>query len=365
MTDVKSPLYNRTVPCPACGAKIPQADIRTGMYVEEEREADQHVTRYRWLQPEFTPLHPPYYALAHCPECVFTDFKEDFFEPERSRENRVRLLAPRLRAERARRGSVVATLSRGSFLPPLDFPAALRMHLLAIAIQELLPEERRDHLKIARLYLRAAWLYRERGDTARPTLSETEGLAALDQFAAVLRDLLVAADRLVTVYAGTSEETPVAAFGRQLEGAGKSYADLRARLLGEGEGQTPLGFLTLLRGEWPAIPASEPLSLEASVRAFELAYQQGEGDTLALLRLMIELNCRLGHHDRVLEYVGSISKSGHEERIKLQRQFANDRSLCGDERNRLAVRLNRLGATLQFAAEIRQQILARQAAAAH
>jgi hypothetical protein len=358
MTESVSPLYFRAVACPACGAKGNQADFKSGMYVEEEREADQHVIRYRWLQPDVTPVHPPYFALAHCAECAFTDFREYFFEPARSRENRVDLIAPRLKAEVARRGSLISILRPHGTPATMDFGGALRLHLLAIAVQELLPDDRRDHLRIARLYLRAAWLYREQGETAQPTSVESEELAALDGFAARYRDLRAAADRLATAYAGRPPASQVAVALKQVESLGQGYADLRARLLSQGNGSSPLDFLTLARGEWPEIPTGEAGCLETSVRAFEQAYQRGDGESLALLKLMIELNYRLGQFDRVLEYVASISKTGHEERTKLQRQLA-DRSLSPEERTRLNTRINRIGATLQLASEIRQDALAR------
>ena len=360
MAETKSPFLLRAVPCPACGVKSSQADFKTGMFAEEEREADQHVTRYRWLRPDVPPAHPPYYALAHCPECAFTDFTEDYLEPTRTRENRVRLLAPRLRTELARRGSAIEILHSGCRPGPLDFPAALRLHLLAIAIQELLPEDRRDQLKIARLYLRTAWLHREQGSTAQASLVAQEEVAALDEFATHLRDLRAAADRLSTVYANRPESPKLAPLTRGLESLGHTYADLRNALLGQGGSRDPLGFLSVVRGDWPAVPGAEAACLEAAVRAFELVYQKGEGDTLALLKLLIELNYRLKQFNRVLAYVSSMSKSGHDERLRLQQQ-ATDSSLSADERNRLSVRINKITTTLQLASEIRQEALARQA----
>jgi hypothetical protein len=359
MAETKSPFLLRTVPCPACGVRSSQTDFKTGMFAEEEREADQHVTRYRWLRPDVPPVHPPYYALAHCPECAFTDFTEDFLEPTRSRENRVRSLAPRLKTEVARRGSAVEALHKGCRPGPLDFPGALRLHLLAIAIQELLPEERRDHLKIARLYLRTAWLHREQGSTARASLVAQEEVVALDAFATHLRDLRAAAERLATIYAERPESAKLAPLTRSLESLGRSYADFRSALFGQGESRDPLGFLTVLRGDWPAVPGAEAACLEAAVRAFEQVYHKGEGDTLGLLKLLIELNYRLGQFNRVLDYAASMAKSGYDERLRLQQQ-AMDSSLAPDERSRLTVRINKITATLQLASEIRQETLARQ-----
>ena len=362
MAEGKSALYNRTLACPACGSKTLQPDFKTGMYTEEERESDQHVTRYRWLQPDVPPLHPPYYALFQCPDCAFTDFKEDFAEPNRLRDNRVRLLAPKLKPELQRRGSCIATLRQGLGAVPPDFPAALRRHLLALAIQELLPEDRRDHLKIARLSLRVAWLHREQADTTQPSLQDTEGLAALDQYAAALREVTAAVERLRTVF-GTSPVKPnLEALALQVQAVARSSADLRVALLAKGDRGNGLGFLTLLRGEWPQIPATEGLALEAAIRAFERVYESGDADTMGLLKIMIELNYRLGRFDRVLEYAGSISKTAYEERTTLQRQLA-DRTLPADQRPRLTARANRVQATLDLAADIRRQVIQRQEAA--
>ncbi len=361
MAEPKSAFYNRTTPCPACGIRITQPDFKTGMYVEEEREADQHVTRYHWIHSDIPPLHPPYYALAHCPECAFTDFREDFFEPERSRDNRARSLASRLKSEAMRRGSLIWILRQGGRPSTLDFADALRLHLLAIAIQRLLPDDRCDHLKIARLYLRTAWLHREKGEIAPSSSPESAGLEALDDFAARYRELRESADRLVAACAGQTG-SPVAALVTQVEVLGRWYADLRARLLSpEKKEANPLDFLAVARGEWPEIPTDEGSCLAAAVQAFEEVYQRGGGDGLALLKLMSELNYRLGRFDRVLEYAATMSKTGYEDRAQLQRQLT-DRSLASEERNRLTARLNRINSALQLAGEIRKEALARQGA---
>jgi hypothetical protein len=363
MSELKSAIYLRNVPCPACGAVGGYPDLKTGMCAEEEREADQHVARYRWLRPDVSPAHPPFYALAHCPTCGFTDFKEDFFEPAGARETRTSLIAPRLKAEIGRRGSAVGILRQGHRIGPIDFAGALRLHLLAVALQELLPEDRRDWLRLARLYLRTAWLYREQGGTGQASVAEHEGLAALDQCAAALRSLRPAVERLGTVFGRTPGAATVSDFARQAETLGHRYADLRTQLLGQAERETPLDFLAQIRGDWPEVPLNEPACLAAAVQAFERVYQQGEGDTLALLKLMIELNYRLERFDRVLEYAASMGKRGYEERLRLQRQLDTDRTLPPAERSKVTARINRIHATVQMAADIRKEALGRQAAA--
>ena len=367
MSEPTSALYARTGVCPACGGEGSWPEIKTGMYAEEGREADQHIVHYRWVRPDVPPLHPPFYALASCAKCGYTDFKEEFFEPARSREGRAGLLAPRLKTETSRRGSAIAALRQSGRPGPLDFPGALRLHLLAIAIQELMPEDRRDHLRLARFYLRTAWLFREQGGAGQPTVAEDARLAALDQCAAALRDLRGASERLTSAVAGAPGAPAAADFVRHLEAFGQRYLDLRTRLLDHGTvggaRPAPLAFLLQVRADWPAVPATEAACLGAAVQAFERVYQQGEGDSVALLKLMIELNYRLGRIDRVLEYAASMSKTGQEERLRLQRQLDTDRALTPEERTKLTVRINRLSATLQVAAEIRKDALGRQQAA--
>jgi len=335
------------------------------MYTEEEREADQHVVRYRWLRSDLPQVHPPFYALACCPKCGYTDFKEDFFDPAKAREGRASLLAPRLKTELARRGSAVAALRLGHRPGTLDFSAALRLHLLAIITQELMPEERRDHLRLARLYLRAAWLYREQGESSSAAaVTDQPRLTALDACAGALRELTGATERLTSIVGNTPAAGPVAEFARQVAGLGQRYLDLRGRLqeppAGSVTDRAPLDFLLKLRGDWPAVPTTEAACLDAAIRAFERVYQEGDGDTLGLLKLMIELNYRVGRGDRVLEYAASMTKSGQEERLRLQRQLDTDRTLAPPDRSKLTARINRLTATLQLAAEIRREALSRQ-----
>ena len=57
-----------------------------------------------------------------------------------------------------------------------------------------------------------------------------------------------------------------------------------------------------------------------------------------------------------------MTKSGYDERTRLQ-QHATSGTLSPDERGRLSVRINKITSTLQLAAEIRQETLARQAKA--
>ncbi len=363
MAPTKTALYDRSGVCPACTAKSPYPDFMSGSYAEEGRESDQHVTRYRWLKPDLPPLHPPYYAIALCPQCGYTDFKTDFFNAEPGQVHIGKHILALLKTEARRSTSPVATLKKGLRPGPVDFPMALRLHLLAVAVQELLPPERRDHMKLARLYLRTAWLYREQGDAKTDGPADATPPAAWDALLTALEQARQAAGVLEGTYAGT----PFAAectrlTGRVAETTTVATA-LRGRVLQAATPETPLGFLVPLRGVWPGVPTTEAACLEGSVQALEQVYQRGDADTVALLKLMIDLNYRLQRYERVLEYAASISKNGQEERLKLQQQLAG-RTLNAQEESRIVARMTRITAALDLAAEIRRDVKARQTAAA-
>ena len=74
--------------------------------------------------------------------CGFTDFREELFSPERSRENRAHVIAPRLKAEAAGRGSLIEILRQGGLPDPLDFSTALRLHLLGLGLPRCAVQKR-------------------------------------------------------------------------------------------------------------------------------------------------------------------------------------------------------------------------------
>lgn len=358
MAPTKSALYDRSGLCPACGTKSVYADFLSGAFAEEGRESDQHVIGYRWLKPDLPALHPPHYAIATCPHCGYTDLKSDFFAAEPGHAHPAKEILPLLKAACQRPNSPAACLRAGLRPGPVDFPAALRLHLLAIAVQELLPAERRDHLKVARLYLRTAWLYREQGGAPSPGPTDPAPTAPWDTLTAALGEAQRAVGLLAAGRAGTPLGPELTRLVSRVTELATAATALRTRDLQTAAPATPLGFLTTLRGLWPTVPTTEAACLEAAVQAFEQVYQRGDADTVALLKLMIDLNYRLQRDDRVLEYAAAISKDGQQERLKLQQQLAK-RTLSTQEESRIVARMTRITAALDLAAEIRRDVKAR------
>jgi hypothetical protein len=358
MAPTKSVLYDRSGVCPACGTKSVYSDFISGAFTEEGRESDQHVITYRWLKPDLPVLHPPHYAIAVCPHCGYTDLKADFFAAEPGQMRSAKEILPLLKAATQQPTSPVAFLKEGLRPAPLDFPAALRLHLRAVVVQELLPPERRDHLKLARLYLRTGWLYREQGGGPSPGPTDPLPAAPWDALTAALGDARRAVELLAAGHASTPLGPELARLASRVGELTTATTTLRARELQATAPATPLGFLTILRGLWPTVPTTEAACLEPAVQALEQVYQRGDADTVALLKLMIDLNHRLQRDDRVLEYAAAISKDGQQERLKLQQQLAK-RTLTTQEESRIVARMTRVTAALELAAEIRRDVKAR------
>jgi len=159
VTVSKSPFVEKAVRCPACGQESPQRFFRQRMFAADVKESDQHVASYRWLAQDFEQVHPPFYFLYLCPLCKFTDTADDFAKPPD-----MPAAAQVLKEYRNNGGNhaLIQSLGRRIDYESIGFESALNMHLLALRIHSLPKDEDvQDAYKLARIYLRVAWLYRE------------------------------------------------------------------------------------------------------------------------------------------------------------------------------------------------------------
>ena len=159
MPGAKSPFVNKSIVCPLCRKGTRQRFFRQRMFMPEVKESDQHVTAYKWLVNDVRRVHPPYYGVIHCPYCRYTDMADDF-EGAANTPSFPEVVRG-IRHERLDK-VVVQLLGDVINYQDIDFQSALNLHLLAILFQQLAAEDLQDTYKIARLYLRVAWLYRER-----------------------------------------------------------------------------------------------------------------------------------------------------------------------------------------------------------
>jgi uncharacterized protein (DUF2225 family) len=148
--------------CPICERETVNRYVKSKMFTPLEMDGDRFVKTYRWELPQYEGLRPTYYHVWHCPHCHFCEEKE-VFRGEDDLSGKIDLLKDKLLIEMRRPNNIMATLGEhiDFYAERVSWGSALAAHILAIHIQELLSPNTRLSGKLARLYLRTAWLYRE------------------------------------------------------------------------------------------------------------------------------------------------------------------------------------------------------------
>lgn len=179
----ETPFVPVKVKCPFCGVESTQRYIKSRMYKEEVVEEDSHVAVYQWENPEFAEIHPNWYHIWHCPTCHFCEEKE-VFRGEDSSGGKLEMIKEKLLIHSRMPGSVIANIgSKINFENDrYHVDSAILAHLLAIHEQELLSINMRQYAKLARFYLRLAWLYREKDTLAIPDEKTPDGFGSFREY---------------------------------------------------------------------------------------------------------------------------------------------------------------------------------------
>ncbi len=272
MAELLSPFLNRPVKCPVCARTHTHRMFRVHLFMPKDIEDDQHVAAYRWQAPNTKPVHPPYFALYHCPHCYFTDLVDDFREPARCKNSY--FILKTFGAFQPEIDRLVEFMGRHLDYEKINFHSALTLHYLTLFIQSTIPEDVQDTFKIGRLALRIAWLFRE----------ENAGLEVPDG--------------------------PLTCKGQPYSGF-SSYQD----------------FLLELRQHWPEAPTNEEESTRFACSFIEKAiasdtrfdrpakYYQG-------VKLLLCLLNRQGNLDRAYDTVRGIYAQGSQSRLECQRTLS-------------------------------------------
>jgi len=134
-------------------------------YSERNVDLDKHVQQYMWTDKAFERYHPPLYYMWHCYNCHYTDSYLDFENPTKDPFNNFHLLKDAFidqYHDDPRVEKIIDKLGENIDYDRMNYYQAIKMHLLAIFIQEMIEDpEERDDFKIGRYYLRLGWLYNE------------------------------------------------------------------------------------------------------------------------------------------------------------------------------------------------------------
>ncbi len=179
----ETPFVAVKVKCPFCEMESTQRYIKSRMFQPEVIEEDSHVAAYRWENPEFAQVRPNFYHIWHCPTCHFCDEKE-IFRGEDNTGGKLEMIKEKLLIHSRMPNSLIARLGQ-----VIDFSkdnysvdSAIVAHLLAIYEQELLSVNLRQYAKLARFYLRTAWLFREKEALGLPDEKVPAGFNTFAEF---------------------------------------------------------------------------------------------------------------------------------------------------------------------------------------
>ena len=185
----ETPFVPVKIKCPFCAMESTQRYVKSRMYQPDIVEEDTHVATYKWENPEFSNVRPNFYHIWHCPTCHFCDEKEVFREADNS-GGKLELIKEKLLVYSRMPNSIIARVGSA-----IDFStdiysvdSAIVAHLLAIYEQELLSVNMRQYPKLARFYLRTAWLFREKEALGLEDTHVPPGFASFRDFLESFRD---------------------------------------------------------------------------------------------------------------------------------------------------------------------------------
>lgn len=390
----KTPFLEKVVACPVCEEEGRFLSIKSKLFTPGEKESDQHIKHYTWIDPDFQGINPAYFTLWHCTRCEFTDFSADFEEPSRDLKN---ITIKEHCLNIGKKDKEFLSLL-GKHIDPynMTFETAMNMHLAAIYIQELPKElEMKNVTKLGRMYLRTAWLWREASPQASEEVSQ-ESVAAiirayrelsqnLDRF----QDSIKKLDELVYRRIKELNATPIQetsnpyrdmlnAIGMTLRYFRKSIVKFERVIETDKSGELFTGkdkdqggyfkypsyidFLVHLAGYWPKIPTNERDCLAQAVDYYTQTYMSEfdmtEVDKIITTNsLIVDLHVRLGSYEQALRTIGNLYRDGMEQKLELQRKLREKKKeISQREEMQIESQIGRIEYTVGQAAERRREV---------
>ena len=393
MAMADEPLVSKTIQCPACQQQVPFRIANPRLFTVAAREADRHVTAYRWRQDLVTTVVPHRYDVWQCARCLYADLAEAVDQDEPSLSDAVRQEFEDIPVERHMVLDALRELVPAE--GEMDQQGAIASHLAAILITSLPTAEAQvDHAKLGRLAQRLAWLYREQESPGAPgpePRSQTMGALAeaterldrlLTEAGDALQEIRREGQRRTQELARPEapESNPYHALGDmidlRLKALHAEVTTLQMAVLQDQHGRLaqpgPLAkagsleeALLALTPLWPELPRSERQSLRLALEACEYTYRfeaedEGVEQGVPQGNLILDLLIRLGELERALDWASRISKQASDSIADLKERLANakaSKTLSNYDGTVISRKVAALSLAQQGALESRRDIL--------
>ncbi len=396
MEQKKTPFITVTVTCPICLEQFQTYKMKVGLYAVLDKESDQRPKSYKWTEPEFASINPMHYSMWRCPKCYFTDFTENF---EKKTDSKILAMRKIYKPAEVIKMPFMSEILRYTDLSIPSFETTVNQYLTAAYINEIPTRvEDKSYFKLARIYLRLAWLYREKygtPDNSVESIRLKQIFKSFDEIdsnyskleASVTKLLSNIKNRLSEIYGG---ETPmnnpyyanIAGFLSNVKNIPASLGrlkttavlDQQGKLNGDtaSAGNQPyynfpsfVDFLMSLMTHWPDLPLNEKSALSLAVKNYTLSYTNEDYfDTpekrLNAVDLIEDLYVRLDDYDSALNYVTEIYRSGTKDRQGLYNKM-NSKKADGtyptqSEKDRIESQIARINATLSKASDKKKDL---------
>ncbi len=253
-----SPFIEVKVKCPVCETVSPQFYVKSKLYQPVEIEKDHHVVTYNWNEEGLSDIRPENFFIWHCPHCHFADENEVFRgKINKLWKGKLELMSHKIiKAAKDPENFLVRIGKEIDYSElPISNETAILNHILGCYIQEgFLSPNNRMPIKLAKFYLRLAWLYRERENLEKKIENIPDGYMSLE------------------------------------------------------------GFLTDQKKFWENLPLNEAEAMNQAIAQYESVLENaGKEDNvkkeITLMFLLLNLNRRIGELDKSFTYVRSIFSS--------------------------------------------------------
>lgn len=392
----KTPFLEKVVNCPVCEEPGRYKVIKSKLFTPGEKESDQHIKFYSWIDPDFQGINPAHYFLWRCPFCGFVDITTDFEEPGRDLKNST--IKEHFRHLGKKDKEFIELIGKHIDIENMTFETSMNMHIAALFIQELPKEPSlKNVLKLGRLYLRTAWLWREVSPTAQEEVSqESVALIAkayrelsnnLDRFQDSIGKLDETVYRRLKELNATSEQENSNPYRDMLNAIGMTLRYFRKSVVkferviesdkkgelfsGAGKDQggyskfpSYIDFLIHIAGYWPKVPTNErdclALAVDFYTQAYMSEFDMEEVEKLITTNsLIVDLHIRIGNYEQALRTIGSLYRDGMEQKMELQKKLREKQKQGPDAQReimQIESKIGRIDYTVSQSAERRREV---------
>jgi hypothetical protein len=349
-----SPVIQRKVLCPLCDSESAQFYISQKSYIISKYDEDQHPIEYQFYDKKCSHYHPNYYEIFYCRKCYYADIADNFLQGKEAvllnQKATMQRIGEMIESEKAKNNGTYHLLGDSLKINnEISFNESLNLHLLAIYIHELPELELRNYHKLAELYLRAGWLFKENREVSYSFLEDD----TYDRFSNIFIDYFSEYKKFTSKFDHFKVNIRKALEEENVESALKeNYIDelykleilynnanaINAELMNMQEfgiGQFKLEnvnvsqgepfksyssmseFIEMLNMHWPDLPNGEKICFEKACEYYDLELNKGSYykkflDKLKVYKRIIVLRKKLEQYSVALEALVEFTKKCNE-----------------------------------------------------